>query len=121
MACNEDIKLIASKKQTIIPGIKTAKPYTTYLFKIALKNTVAIQIDSVIISNTNRCLKVNHFVSRNKEKLVMTLTAAVQEGNFTEIPNCPSTIEKVQIHYKLNNKSKVLNVTTFEEETVTRR
>ncbi|WP_420573519.1 hypothetical protein [Kordia sp.] len=121
MACNEGIKLISSKKQTIVQGIKSAKPYTNYLFEITLDNTVDLTIDSVTIYDSKQCMKVNHYLSKNKTSNKVTLTAAVKEGNYTVLKNCNSTVDKVLVHYKINSKSGKLKISTFEEETVTRR
>ncbi len=121
IACNEGIKLITSKKQTIIQGIKKSAPYTKYLFEIALDNTVDINVDSVIVFDSNRCLKVNHFISKSTAGNKLTLHASVNEGNFTVLKNVNNTTDKVLIHYKVNNKSGKLKVSSFQKETVTRR
>ena len=121
MACNEGIKLITSKKQTIIQGIKKSAPYTKYLFEIALDNTVDINVDSVIVFDSNRCLKVNHYLSKSTTGKKLTLHASVKEGNFTVLKDCKGSSEKVLIHYKVNNKSGKLKVSSFQKETVTRR
>jgi len=122
IACNDGIKLIASKKQTVVPCIKSAKPYTNYLFEIALVNkTVKVSVDSVVVHHTKGCVKVNHAISTNKLDGTMTLNASLEDGNYTTLKNCKGTSEKVLIHYKVNNRSGKLKVSSFEEETVTRR
>ncbi|MGH1387154.1 hypothetical protein [Kordia sp.] len=121
IACNEGIKLITSTKQTIIQGINKSKPYTKYLFEIALDNTVDISVDSVVVYNSGRCLKVNHYLSKSTTQNKLTLDASLNEGNYEELKNCNGSSEKVIIHYKVNNKSGKLKVSSFKEETVTRR
>lgn len=121
IACNEGIKLISSTKQNVVQGIESAKPYTKYSFGIALHNTVNIEIDSVIVFDSNRCMKVNHFVSDDKLTGVMTLEASLEDGNYTILKDYKGSSEKVVIHYKVNNKSGKLKVSSFEKETVTRR
>ncbi|MFK7747231.1 MAG: hypothetical protein AB8B65_02445 [Kordia sp.] len=120
MAC-EGIKLITSKKQTVVQGFKTSKSHTKYLFEIALNNTVDIQIDSVIVFNSDRCLKVNHYLSKSTNQKKLTLQASLHEGNYEVLKDCNSSAEKVVIHYKVNNKNRKLKVSSFKEETVTRR
>ena len=121
MACNEGIKLITSIKQTIIQGIDTSKPYTKYLFEIALDNTVDISVDSVIVYGSGRCLKVNHYLSKSTTQNRLTLDVSLSEGNYEELINCNGSSEKVVIHYKVNNKSGKLKVSSFKEETIRRR
>jgi hypothetical protein len=121
MSCNEGIKLITSKKQTIVQGIKSAKPYTNYLFEITLDNTVDLRIDSVIVFEKNRSLKVNHLLSKNTTNTKFTVTAAVKEGNYTLLKNRNFSSNKVMVYYKLNNKSGKVKIKSFEEETLTRR
>ncbi|EDP94457.1 hypothetical protein U8527_12400 [Kordia algicida OT-1] len=121
MACNEGIKLIASKKQTIVQGIKSATPYTNYLFEITLDDTVNLTIDSVIVYDSNRCMKVNHYLSKKTTANKVALHAAIKEGNYTLLDNCNASAEKVMVHYKINTKSRKIKISSFEEETVTRR
>ena len=121
MACNEVIKLTTSKKQTIVQGIKSAKPYTNYLFEITLDDTVDLNIDSVIVFQENRSMKVNHLLSKNTTNTKDTLNAAVKEGNYTLLKNRGFSSNKVMLYYKLNNKSGKVKIKSFEEETVNRR
>ncbi|MEM6718857.1 MAG: hypothetical protein AAF611_06070 [Bacteroidota bacterium] len=121
IGCNGSIKLITSKKQTIIQGIQSAKPYTKYLFEIALDNTVDISVDSVIVFTPKRCIKVNHLLSKNTNNNTLVLDASFNEGNYTVLNNRKNATEKVLIHYKVNNKSGKLKVSKFQQETVTRR
>ena len=122
MACNEGIKLIASKKQTIVQGIKSAMPYTNYLFEITLDDTVNLTVDSVIVYDANRCMKVDHYLSKKTTaNNKVALTAAIKEGNYTLLENCNTSTNKVMVHYKVNNKVRKIKITSFEEETVTRR
>ena len=121
MACNEDIKLISSKKQTIIQGIHTTKPYTKYLFEITLVNAIDLRVDSVFIYDSNKIMNVNHLLEKSKSGKNYTLNASLIEGNYTSTENDSKTEEKVVIHYTVNNKSDKLIIKSFEEETVTRR
>ncbi len=121
MSCNEGIKLITSKKQTIVQGIKSAKPYTNYLFEITLDDTVDLTIDSVIVFEKNQSLKVNHLTTKNTSNTKFTITAAITEGNYALLKNKNLSSDKVIVYYKLNNKNGKVKIKSFEEETVTRR
>jgi hypothetical protein len=121
MACDEDIKLISSKKQTIIQGIHTTKPYTNYLFEITLRNAVDLRIDSVFIYDSSKIMKINHQFTKRKNNKNYKLSAAAKEGNYTIIDTNSTTKEKVMIYYQANKKSNQLEITSFEEETLTLR
>lgn len=121
MACNRGIKLISVKKQTIVQGIKSAKSYTNYLFEITLDDAVDLNIDSVIVFQENRAMKVNHLLSKNTANTKYILNAGVKEGNYTLLKNRNFSSDKVMLYYKLNNKSGKVKIKTFEEEKVTRR
>ncbi|MEM6685818.1 MAG: hypothetical protein AAF617_08550 [Bacteroidota bacterium] len=121
IACNEGIHLLSSIKQKVVQGVESAKPYTQYSFEIMRFNDTDIQIDSVIIFNKDRCVKVNHSTYDDKLLGSIMLHASLHEGNYTVLENCKGSSEKVVIHYKVNNRSGKLKVSTFEKETVTRR
>ena len=55
-SCKSNLEIISSIKQTVIPGIKTAKPYKNYIFKIAVKSDVNIVIDRVLVIENQQCL-----------------------------------------------------------------
>ena len=121
MACDEGIKLISSKKQTIVQGIHTTKPYTNYLFEITLLNAVDLRVDSVFIYNNTKRYKVNHYLSKSKNDKNYKLSASLNEGNYTITEDKDNTDEKAVIYYKANEKNAELTITAFKEETVTRR
>lgn len=123
MACDEGIKLMSSKKQTIVQGIHTAKPYSNYLFEITLLNAIDLHVDSVLVYNNSNSYKVNHYQSKDKNSKNYKLNAPLQEGNYTVIipENEVSAEEKVVIYYKANQKNGELTISSFKEETVTRR
>lgn len=122
MACDEGIKLISSKKQTIVQGIHTAKPYTNYLFEITLLNAIDLHVDSVLVYDNSKSYKVNHYLSKDKNNKNYKLNASLQEGNYTiTTENEAVTYGKVIIYYKANQKNDELTISSFKEETVTRR
>lgn len=123
MACDEGIKLISSKKQTIVQGIHTAKPYTNYLFEITLLNAIDLHVDSVLVYNNSESYKVNHYLSKDKNNKNYKLNASLLEGNYTvnTTKDEANTDEKVIIYYQANQKNDELTITSFKEETVTRR
>ncbi|WP_046755662.1 hypothetical protein [Kordia jejudonensis] len=120
MACDEGIKLLSSTKQTIVQGTHMTKPYTNYLFEITLLNAIDLRVDSVLIYDHRKAYKVNHYLSKRKNNKNYILTAALNEGNYTS-SDAETDIEEAIIYYQVNEKSGVLNITTFKEETVTRR
>lgn len=123
MACDEGIKLISSKKQTIVQGIHTAKPYTNYLFEITLLNAIDLRVDSVLVYQNDKKYKVNHLLSKDKNRKNYQLNASLNEGNFmSSIDENNTTVdEKVVIYYQANDKSDEMSITSFKEETITRR
>lgn len=123
MACNEGVKLISSTKQTVIQGVHTAKPYVNYLFEITLSNTVDLRVDSVFIYKNTIQYKVNHTLVKFKNNKKYKLEASLNEGNYTSsvVKNEITNKDKAVIYYRIHKKSGTLNVSTFKEETVTRR
>jgi len=77
------IKLISSKKQTIIQDIHTTKPYTKYLLEITLLNAIDLRVDSVLIHNSNTIMKVNHVLTKSKNSKNYILSASLIDGNYT--------------------------------------
>ncbi|WP_430408495.1 hypothetical protein [Kordia sp.] len=123
MACDEGIKLLSSTKQTIIQGVHTTKPYTNYLFEITLINAVDLRVDSVYIYDNAKRYKVNHVLSKYKNNKNYKLNASLNEGNYIvfENENNSNSENKAVIYYQANRKNGELNITTFKEETITRR
>ena len=121
MACDEGIKLISSKKQTIVQGIHTAKPYTNYLFEITLLNAVDLRVDSVFIYDNAKRYKVNHLLTKSKNDKNYKLSASLNDENYTVTEDSAITDEKAVIYYKANEKSAELTITAFKEETVSQR
>ena len=54
-SCNDNLELVSAKKQRIIPGFKSEQPYTNYQIEVNIKNNSTIFIDSIKVSDNNKC------------------------------------------------------------------
>ena len=130
ISCKGELEVISAKKQTVIPGVKTAKKHTKY--QIQFKNTSSVNksIDSILISENNTCYKVNFGMHKDKSPQLIKetsglglyiISASLIDGNHTKSTNCSSSENEVIIYYKIGKSSKKLVINSFIEERKTMR
>lgn len=121
IACHQEkMKILSSKKQLIIPAIKTVHSYVNYCFEIEKKNTVNVVIDSVHISKKNEhCYKINTtFQKKGNADETYILDIPFTEDNYAIVKNCIPSKDQVTIYYKEGVFSKHLDITSFVSETI---
>lgn len=127
------IELISSEKQSIIPGIRSEKTYTNYVFEVKIKEKTDIRIDSFLVYQRGKqCLKAEkYFIKKEKTaQYVQTFNEVgkyyihipLKEDNFKEKKDCiKSKEDTLVIHYRENGKTKMLNITSFIEKQIRKR
>ena len=118
MACDEGIKLLSSKKQLILHGIPSTLVNTNYHFEITLLNAIKLQVDSILVCQDDKIYKINHLLSKNKNRKNYQLTAVLTNTNFPKTTKRDSIGEKVIIYYQANDKNDKLSITQFTCETI---
>lgn len=130
-ACKSSLQIVSTKKQNIIPGVQSAKPYTKYLIEFNVDSKQTFIIDSVLAYEKDKACKVaTHFIKDQKMNNVITqvttpgtylLNATVKENSLKRSVSSSSMADKLSIYYSENGKSKIIEVNSFAEETVRRR
>lgn len=130
-ACDSSVQIISAKKQNIIPGVQTVKPYSKYLVEVEVNSNKTIKIDSVIVLEKDKlCRKATYFIKDKGTNNVVAevnvqgayvIDATVNESSKKTSMSCEESVNKMIVFYKVNNRSKVLGINSFTEETVRRR
>ncbi|MDI9309211.1 MAG: hypothetical protein QM535_03255 [Limnohabitans sp.] len=126
-----NLQLVSSKKQKVLPGVQTQQPYYNFLITLKNKKRTKIVLDSVHIYDQNECWSTNFFLKDKKTTinsntislpaeyvLQIRLTA---ENKLRRINNNKSSGTKIVLFYKQNKQKKEFVINTFVEETITRR
>lgn len=131
IACNGSIELVSAKKQQVIPGIRSATNYSNYIVKFKSSSDEIVEIQKVIISENGTCYKVNYVLNKKgsneqlksiAEKGEFVIIASMLETNKTIVDKkCNATINRLELYYSVNGKSKTLSVSKFTSEKINRR
>ena len=130
VSCTVDIEIISSKKQIILPGIKSGKPFLNYRFEIIVNKTTDIKFDSIIVENKKGKFRVNYFLNKKDSSLYIQnlneigtyfLDVSLKENSLIKQGIEQPLKEKVIIYFHQGNLKKHITANTFVEETITRR
>jgi hypothetical protein len=129
-ACDSSLQILSTKKQTIIPGIQTVKPYTKYLVEVQVNSDKTLKVDSVLVFEKEKsCRKATHFIKDAISHNVVSevtgsgryvIDATVKESS-AEAEGCQGAVNKIIVFYKLNKRTATIEIATFKEETVRKR
>mgnify|MGYP005990742101 CR=1 FL=1 len=120
IGCKDDMEILSSKKQTIISGIKTIKPYIKYVFKVNVKSDIDISIDKVLVVDSKECFELKPLIKKEglpsySEKInskgIYYISAVLKEGSYTKKDDCISLKkDKVIVFYTSGGKQKKIEI-----------
>ncbi len=129
--CKNKIEIISSIKQTVIPGVKTVKSYTNYVFKVDVNTNEIISIDSLLVYQNKQLLYPKFLIKKEgaskytdkiKASGVYLIEAAIKEGNFLNATKIiEDEINKVVMFYTFKDKKSKMEINSFEEKKKRRR
>ena len=130
LSCKNHLNIISAIKQTVIPGVQSAKPYSNYIFKIDIKDPLELKLERVLVVENKQCYQSKFFIKKQgvvgyPEKIqdsgVYILETAIKEGNYSIIENCNIDKNKVILFYSINGKKQKTEIDSFIEEQKRRR
>ena len=129
-ACDGSLQITSTKKQTIIPGIRTSKPFSKYLLEVEVNSGKTIKLDSVLVFEKEKEVrKTTPFIRDQKTNNVVAevnvngkyLVVATVTEKSPVVQSGEVTADKIVVYYKENNHNRKIEITSFTEETVRKR
>lgn len=129
VSCKGELEVVLAKRQTIIPGIKTAKIYFKYNIQLKNITTEIKKIDSIVVHENNKCYQMNFALKKKNDPTLITeisnvglyiITASLKESNYKEV-DCVINKKGLTVYYTERNQQKYFTIDSFVEERKTKR
>lgn len=130
VSCKSDIEIINAVKQTIIPGVSSAKEYVKYSIQFRNDSQSIKEIEKILIVEKNTCYKVPYILLKENSPKQLSviedignynLSVSMKEGALEVLKECDKTSNGLYIVYSENQQQKEFFIKNFKKERKTRR
>ena len=130
VSCKSDIEIINAVKQTIIPGVSSAKEYVKYNIQFRNDSQSIKEIEKILIVEKNTCYKVPYILLKENSPKQLSviedignynLSVSMKEGALEVLKECDKTSNGLYIVYSENQQQKEFFIKNFKKERKTRR